>query len=137
MIQRGLFACLLALALALTGAALATKSERHSTAAARPPQRQATLACLKRKGARVTPIAPGNPRLQALHDLAQKTSVQIRIRKALVGMAFEKTISGATLLVDLLQLPKDPYRLDRRATIVIVSPRSAPAVRTAVLVCVK
>jgi hypothetical protein len=126
----------LALALALAGAALGVQDERH-TAPATPPQRQTTLACLKRTGALVAPIVAVNPRLQALHDLAQKISVQIRIRQALVGMAFEKTISGATLLVELLQSQNDPYRVDRRTTIVILSPRAAPSARAAVLSCVK
>jgi hypothetical protein len=129
---------LLPVAVALLGApavALASQSRQQAASELSTSKRSSTLACLKRKGAVVGPVMPVNRHMQALHDLAQRISVQVRIRRALVGMAFERTTSGAVLLVSLLESPNNPYRLDRRAKIVVLSPKSSPDARTAVLAC--
>jgi hypothetical protein len=109
-----------------------------SSAAGPPPfALRPTVVCLQRRHVVVTPVRPTNRRLQALHDLAQKTSREARLGKVVVGLAFEQSSGNASLLYELLQVPKDPLRLEQRRNVVLLSPRRASALRTFVLRCLR
>jgi hypothetical protein len=86
---------------------------------------------------KVGAVRPTNRRLKALHDLAQKTSREARYRGAVVGFAFERSLSGADLLYELLQVPKDPLRLEQRRNVVLLSPKKPSRLRTIVLGCLR
>jgi hypothetical protein len=98
--------------------------------------RRPVIACLVRAGGRVGPVVPADARLRALRDLAQKTSMQVRIRGVVVGLAFQPDAASAGLLAELLRVPRDPYHLNRRGTVIVLAPRRAPSVHTTVLACV-
>jgi hypothetical protein len=92
---------------------LTVEPESGRAAAAASPNftMSATSRCLARKGAKITPVPRTNPRLRALHDLAQRNSIQVRIAGRAVGVAFSKSESAARLLAELLQVPRDPYHV--------------------------
>jgi hypothetical protein len=86
-----------------------------------------TVSCLRGKGAVVTPVTPANRRLRALRDLAQKTSWQAKLGADIVGVAISRSADDAGLLVELLRVPRDPYRIERRNNVVLLySPASSP-----------
>ena len=62
---------------------------------------------------------PRQPRLRALRDLAQRTSVLVRFRRDVVGLAVARGSSEAELLVELLRAP-GAYRVLRRQNAVLV-----------------
>jgi hypothetical protein len=124
----------LAAAVAVLGAAAGTGSAASDTA---PFALRPTKACLARHGVAVGAVRPANRRLQALHDLAQKTSREARYRGSVVGLAFQHSTSSASLLYELLQVPKDPLRLERRRNVVLLAPRKPTALRTLVLRCLR
>jgi hypothetical protein len=102
-----------------------------------PYLRTATTACLIRRGAVVGRVRPTNARLRALRDLAQKNSMQVRFRGATVGIAFGRSTNDAGLLFELLQVPKDPLRLEQLRNAVLLSPKRSTAARSAVLRCLQ
>jgi hypothetical protein len=103
-----------------TGAAVGAT---HSQAAA--AERSFTLAatrrCLVARGFRVGPIGRPNPRLQALGDLAQRTSLAARSEGKVVGLAF----GDAMLLAELLTVPNDPYTIETRGNALLLYPPGA------------
>ena len=93
----------------------------------------ATTRCLVRKGAKVSPVPRTNARLRALHDLAQRNSIQAKIASHAVGVAFTKSVSAAGLLAELLAVPKDPYHVVlRRNALLMFRPADRPAFDAAV-----
>jgi hypothetical protein len=96
-----------------------------------------TARCLKSRGAIVAPIRPRNSRLRALRDLAQKTSREVRVVRKIVGVAFLPTAGRAELLVELLTVPKDPYRIQRRNNVVLVARPSDRSAAAFVLGCLR
>jgi hypothetical protein len=84
-----------------------------STTATPPPPPYAlgpTRRCLEAAGFAVAPVRPSDPRLRALRDLAQRTSLQAGRDGRTLGLAF----GDAELLASLLEVPNDPYRLEVR-----------------------
>jgi hypothetical protein len=67
-----------------------------------------TRRCLVERGARVAALRSNDPRLKALGDLAQRTSLAVRLDGRTVGVA----VGDVALLVDLLRVPGDPFTLD-------------------------
>lgn len=91
------------------------------TAAAplKPYLLERTRTCLRAKGFTVESIRSSDPRLRALGDLAQKTSLQVERSGRTIGIAF----GNARLLESLLRVPDDPYRLEvRRNTLLMYRP---------------
>ena len=116
-----------------TGTATATRAE-----ATKPPPHYtltATSRCLKRRGAKVGPVRPRDSRLRQLHDLAQRNSIEADFAFGRVGLAFSKTVDDAKLLVELLTVPKDPYRLVRRGNAVLLYRPTHRRAYAAVLAC--
>ena len=87
---------------------------------ASPYSRSKTVACLTTRGATVQKIRPTDPRLRAIRDVAQRQSVEIRLKDARLAVAFGRNIAEAQLLVELLTVPSDPYRIQRRGNVVIL-----------------
>jgi hypothetical protein len=85
----------------------------------------------------VGPVRPSDTRLRALRDLAQKTSVQARVGRDVVGLAFTRTASEAQFLAELLEVQKDPYRLSRRRNVVLLYRPAPSGARTAVGACLR
>jgi hypothetical protein len=89
-----------------------TGSTHPATSHPAPPRRPYALAptraCLKDAGFAVSKVRSTNPRLRALGDLAQRTSLELRLDGQALGLAF----ANATLLADLLRVPDDPFRLE-------------------------
>jgi len=120
-------------ALTVVGAAAGSTG----AASTRPFALRPTASCLARHGVAVGTVRPSNRRLQALHDLAQKTSREARYKGAVVGLAFERSTGSAGLLYELLQVPKDPLRLEQKRNVVLLSPRKPSALHTLVLRCLR
>lgn len=90
-----------------------------------------TVSCLRGKNVAVAAIKPSDRRLRALRDLAQKTSWQATLRKGVVGVAIGRNANDAELLVELLSVPNDRYRLERRANAVLLyRPTAATLAKT-------
>ncbi|MCP9485243.1 MAG: hypothetical protein MSC30_05255 [Gaiellaceae bacterium MAG52_C11] len=93
----------------------------------RPYALEPTRSCLNAAGAAVSPVRSTDPRLRALGDLAQRTSLEVRLDGRTLGLAF----GDARLLESLLVVPDDPYRLEvRRNALLMYRPdaRDAAAV---------
>jgi hypothetical protein len=87
-----------------------------------------TRRCLVKLGAVVGRVRASDARLRALRDLAQRNSFQAMLGGRTVAMAFGRDVAAAQLLVELLTVPRDPYRLTRRANVVFLyRPRSRQA----------
>lgn len=86
------------------------------TAPAPPYALGPTRSCLRAAGAAVTPVRSKDPRLRALGDLAQQTSLEVHVDDRILGLAFGDT----RLLASLLLVPDDPYRLEVRRNAVLV-----------------
>lgn len=104
-----------------------------STTVARTYTLAATRRCLVKAGFRVGPIGDPNPRLQALGDLAQKTSLAARSRGRVVGLAF----GDAQLLAELLVVPHDPYTIETRSNAVLLYLPNARRQAVAVRACLR
>lgn len=96
-----------------------------------------TVSCLKGRGVAIRVIDPVDRRLRAMRDLAQKTSRQARKGKQVVGLAFGRTTNDAILLVELLRIPKDVYRLERKENVVLLYRPTASNLRSTVLACLR
>jgi hypothetical protein len=69
-----------------------------------------TRRCLQDAGFAVSKVRSADPRLRALGDLAQRTSLEARRGGQTLGLALGDT----RLLASLLRVPNDPYRLEVR-----------------------
>jgi hypothetical protein len=124
----------LASLLAVSAIGIAAASARTSET---PYALRASTVCLQHRGAVVGRVIATNRRLRALRDLAQKTSRQARLGKVVVGMAFTRSTSDASFLVELLSVPRDPLRLEQRRNVVLLSPKSPTRARLLVLACLR
>jgi hypothetical protein len=97
----------------------------------------ATAACLKQRGGVVGRVQPTNRGLRTLRDIAQKNSIQVRVRGVVVGLAFGNSTSAAALLSELLRDPNIQLQVDQLRNVVVLSPRSAVAVRSTVFGCLR
>jgi hypothetical protein len=123
-----------ALSLLFLGAAAA---DGASDGTPTPYALQRTVTCLKHRGAVVGRIIPTNRRLRALRDLAQKTSVQARLRGVVIGLAFARSTSSAGLLFELLTVPRDPLRLEQQRNVILLSPKTARTAHATVVGCLR
>ena len=97
----------------------------------------ATVACLKARRVAIGAIDPIDKRLRAMRDLAQRTSRQARAGRQTVGFVVGRTANDATLLVELLRVPKDPYRLERSGNAVLLYRPAAARLRSIVRSCLR
>ena len=81
-----------------------------SPRAARPYALGPTRRCLRSGGFAVSRVTSADPRLRALGDLAQRTSLEVRREGRTLGLA----LGDAHLLESLLRVPNDAYRLEVR-----------------------
>lgn len=110
--------------LATTEAQGATGPVTETTTAAVPERPYAlapTRSCLLAAGAAVSPVRATDPRLRALGDLAQRTSLEVRLDGRTLGVAF----GDAVLLESLLRVPDDPYTLEVRRNALLMYRRDA------------
>lgn len=112
-----------------TGQARQLESARPATQYKLAPTRR----CLRGRGALVTPIRARDGRLKELADLAQKTSFEVRVQKATLGMAF----GNSRLLAELLLVPGNRHRFERRANVLLVYLPSARRVAALVRGCLR
>lgn len=82
--------------------------------------RRRTVHCLRERGAEVGTVRAWDDRRQALADLAQDNSVEVRRRGANVLMAFTESPAAAQFLVEALTVPDDPYRLEAQGSVVLL-----------------
>lgn len=123
-----------ALPLSASAGSAGTTSVRE-TAATGLYRKAPTVACVRRARADVTAIAPADKRLRALRDLAQKTSWQAKRGADVVGVSINRTSNDAQLLIELLRVPRDRYRLERKANAVLLYVPSSRALASAVRAC--
>lgn len=81
---------------------------------------QPTLRCLERRPRLATSSAATTRRLQALRDLAQRTSVIAQLEGERVGIAVVQSSAHASLVAELLRAPEDPHRIIRRRNAVLL-----------------
>jgi hypothetical protein len=93
----------------------------------------ATRRCLRGAGFAVSKVRSQDPRLRALGDLAQRTSLELRRGGQTLGVAFGDT----QLLADLLRVPDDPYRLEVRRNALLMYPPSARAAAALLRGCLR
>lgn len=87
--------------------------------------RVATMRCLEGRGVAIAEIKPLDPRIQALRDLAQSDSFEVRVGQEVVGVAFTESGSASNLLRDLLEAPDDLYRVVVNRNVVLLYKPSA------------
>lgn len=93
----------------------------------------ATRRCLVAARFRVGPIGRPNARLQALGDLAQRSSIAARSGGRVVALAF----GDAPLLAELLAVPNDPYTIETRGNALLLYLPSARREAAAVRACLR
>lgn len=110
----------------------ATTGTLAGTSTEAPPYALApTRRCLASQGFTVAEIDSRDPRLRALGDLAQRTSLAARRRSHTLGLAF----GDAPLLLSLLEVPDDPYRLEVRRNALLMYKPAARAEAEALRRC--
>ena len=92
-----------------------------------------TRRCLEQSGVVVGRLGKENPRLQALGDLAQRTSLAVRDGGEIVGLAF----GNAGLLAELLAAPNDRYTIKTQGNALLLYRPSAGRLAGAVLDCLR
>ena len=107
------------------GAATVPKPPPYSLAA--------TRRCLEGAGFAVSKVRSPDPRLRALGDLAQQTSLELRRGARTLGVAFGDT----QLLLGLLRVPNDPYRLEVRRNALLMYRPSARAAAVLLRGCLR
>ena len=76
----------------------------------------------------MTPVRALDSQMRQLRDLAQRTSREVRIGTRSIGLAFTRTVGDATILVELLTVPNDVYRIVRLRNVVLMyKPVARPA----------
>lgn len=75
-----------------------------------------TRTCLENVGLAPGPVEKTDSRLQALADLAQRTSFSVHTSGKVVALAFGDVL----LLSDLLAVPNDPYRIETRGNVLLM-----------------
>lgn len=97
----------------------------------------AVTLCLQTDGVLIGDVQPRDARLQAFHDLAQKTSFEARLGQRSVAVAVAATAGDAQLLAELLQVPDDPYRVVVNGNVVIMYQADAEDTYRSVVRCVR
>lgn len=92
-----------------------------------------TRRCLRDAGFAVSKVRSTDPRLRALGDLAQRTSLEARRGGQTLGLALGDT----RLLASLLRVPNDPYRLEVRRNALLMYRPSARAAATILRGCLR
>jgi hypothetical protein len=105
---------------ALASVALATAAGAHASGPSTPYARAASTRCLNAHGAKTSKIRRLDASRRSLADLAQHTSLEIRRTQASVLLAFTPGPSEAKLLVELLTMPSNPYRLQVRRNVLLM-----------------
>ncbi|MBA2643093.1 MAG: hypothetical protein H0U82_09225 [Actinobacteria bacterium] len=130
-----------AVALAAVAAACGDGGASAGTTAVALPTEQYSLAatsrCLRTKDATIGPLRPRDARLRAMRDLAQRTSREVRLQGDIVGIAFQRDEAAASLLIELLRIPSDPYRLVQAGNVVVMSRRADRAAHSVVVNCLR
>jgi hypothetical protein len=120
-----------------SSAEASTAATGGQSASSATPVKKYTLAatrrCLVAARFRVGPIGKPNPRLQALGDLAQRSSLAARSGGKVVGVAF----GDAALLAELLAVPHDPYTIETRGNALLLYLPSARRQAAAVRACLR
>jgi len=98
-----------------------------------PYQLAPTRRCLRAAGFVVTAVRSTDPRLRALGDLAQRTSLELRVNRRTLGLAFGDT----RLLLSLMRVPDDPHRLEARRNALLMYLPSARAEAAIVRDCLR
>lgn len=111
-------------------------------AARRPAARTYTLVatrrCLeRRRGVTVSPLKPSDAHLRAFRDLTQRKSVLVRIGKSSVALAVAKQQADALLLVELVRVPSNPYRVEQRVNAVLLFRPASRTALTTVRACLR
>lgn len=96
-----------------------------------------TKRCLEDRGLAVSEVHPGDDRLQALRDLAQRNSVQVGAGDDAVGIAFAASSSDAHLLAELLTLPDDRHRVITKENVVLVYRQRSQATLRSTTECLR
>jgi hypothetical protein len=115
-----------------------TQTDTSGPAVTTPPAPQAyalgpTRRCLEDAGFAVSKVRSADPRLRALGDLAQRTSLEARRGGQTLGLALGDT----RLLASLLRVPNDPYRLEVRRNAVLMYRPSARDAATLLRGCLR
>jgi hypothetical protein len=113
-----------------------TSTSGPATTAPTPPRPYAlapTRRCLLGAGFAVSKVRSADPRLRALGDLAQRTSLELSRDGQTMGLAFNHT----QLLMSLLQVPNDPYRLEARRNALLMYRPTARAQAKVVFGCLR
>jgi hypothetical protein len=92
-----------------------------------------TRRCLQDAGFAVSKVRSADPRLRALGDLAQRTSLEARRGGQTLGLALGDT----RLLASLLRVPNDPYRLEVSRNAILMYRPSARDAATLVRGCLR
>lgn len=127
---------LLLLVLVTTGCNTTSGGNTASTTTAAAPPQYAlapTRRCLLAKGALVSRLRATEGRLRELASFAQKTSYTVRLDGRTVALAF----GNAGLLAELLNVPDNPYRLEVRENVLIMSLPAARAQAREVQSCLR
>lgn len=111
--------------LSFLAAALAVPTAAAS-AAVRPYSKAATKQCLKAAGRTVSDVRRVDSRRMAFHDLAQRTSLEVRFGKRWIAVAFTPSAAHATFLRDALRIPNDPYTLRVHGSAVLMFDADGP-----------
>jgi hypothetical protein len=127
----------LAVVAALAAGCGGTSGASTKTAAAPIYSLGPTKTCLVKRGAKVGRVKPLDTRLRAFRDLAQRNSIQADFKTGRVGIAFVKSEADASLLVELLTVPRDPYKLVRRSNAVLLYKPAHKRAFTAAAACLR
>lgn len=92
-----------------------------------------TRACLGKAGAAVSAIRSNEPQLRALGDVAQRTSLEVRVDGQTVGLAFGDT----RLLASILVVPDDQYQLEVRRNALLMFRPAARSLAADVRACLR
>lgn len=106
---------------------------RGLAARAKPYAVAPTRRCLSARKLRMTKIRVRSGRLKELADLAQKTSFEVRVRGRIVGVAF----GNSALLTELLRVPGNRHRLERRRNVLLVYLPAARSQAAVVRACLR
>ena len=79
------------------------------------------------------PVRDADARLQALGDLAQHTSLEIRRGRGVVALA----ITDVELLAELLVVPDDPYSIETEGNALLMFKPAARALARSVRNCLR
>jgi hypothetical protein len=92
----------------------------QASATETPYSRAPSTRCLRSHGVESSKIRPIDASRSSLADLAQHTSLEVRTSRASVLLAFTPSPSQADLLVELLTMPSNRYKLQVRRNVLLM-----------------